>query len=118
MLAFWLTCLLEAPWWLWCLFGERSARPERPRRRRRTVLLALGLTLVLNLLTHPVVWRVTNADPTWRTWAWAELAAVLVEVLVAALVLSKSGVREPWVTALLYAVGANAGSALVGLVFF
>lgn len=114
MLAFWLTCLLEAPWWLCCLHAEPS-EARRPASHR--TLIALGLTGVLNLLTHPVVWRVT-AGGTATTWLLAELAAVLVEVSVAAVVLHRWGVRHPLVTAGLYGIGANATSALVGVLFF
>lgn len=117
VLAFWLTCLVEVPWWIVGLRGAWSPTDDRRANTLRTGPLPIGLTLVLNLLTHPIVWRLT-AGRSMVDWVLAELGALIVEVFVAGGVLKLLRARQPWTTAVLFALGANATSALIGVLFF
>lgn len=80
-------------------------------------LPALGMALGVNLLTHPMVWRLT-ATRELAVWIAAELGAVVVEFAVVGIILCRIRVASPWTTAALLSLGANATSALVGVLLF
>jgi len=71
---------------------------------------AVALGVLVNLLTHPVLWLVLAPHPTAaRLWT-AEAAAVATEALVLLL-----AVRRSPLLLLVISLGANAGSLLIGL---
>ena len=81
--------------------------------RRLTVAAPalLLLVLVVNLVSHPVLWLVASGRPRPGRSSSAELGVVLVEGTLIALVL-----RGRWVWAYAAALLANACSFLIGLV--
>jgi hypothetical protein len=70
---------------------------------------ALALAVVVNVLTHPVLWSTLGADPPILRVAAAEVVVWLVETAILWLALR----RRPALVALV-AAGANAGSILAG----
>ncbi|WP_238012454.1 hypothetical protein KZZ52_58970 [Dactylosporangium sp. AC04546] len=95
-----LTLLVEVPLYTVALVGTRLAEWRR----------AATLGLLVNLLTHPVLWWYLAPRPSaTRFWA-AEAVVVLVEagVLAAAL-------RRDRLLLIVVSVGANACSVLMGL---
>lgn len=118
-IAFALTCVIELPAYLvafvtlgWCRARPSPARPL-------TIGSALGVGLAVNLITHPVLWRVALDLRSPGPLLLAELAVVLVEGgLVFAVVRRRRGreratSRLAW--SMVVAAGANALSLLVGL---
>lgn len=112
VLALFLTILLEAPWWVLGLrvFGTGH-------RHAVTWWQAVSIAVGVNLLTHPVVWRVT-ATRDLSVWIAAELVAIVVEFVIIGILLRVIRASHPWVTAALLSLGANATTALVGVLFF
>lgn len=78
---------------------------------------AVGVAVGVNLLTHPVVWRLT-ATRDLVVWIAAETGAVAVEGLLVGVLLHWIRAARPWASAALLSVGANATTALVGVLFF
>lgn len=70
----------------------------------------------VNLLTHPVVWRLT-ASRDLAVWIAAELGAVVVEFAVVGVLLHWIRAANPWTNAALLSIGANATTALLGVLF-
>lgn len=109
LLALGLTCLVEVPLFI---AGSR-ALGWLGTASERSVLRwwqALGLAVVLNLVTHPLLWTVALRLTTLGALFVAEAVVVLVEAAVTWLVVR----RDPgW--ALLLCVGTNAASLLIGL---
>jgi hypothetical protein len=115
--AFVLTFAIELPAYLlgWASLGWL-------RRRAGSVLRpgpAIGLVLVLNLITHPLLWLAAGAAP--ELVVIFELLVVAVEGSIVALLIRRRlrprrGSRAAPAWAWLVALGANALSVLVGLV--
>lgn len=96
-----LTLVVEVPLYVAGIVALRLARPRR----------ALLAAVLVNLVTHPVLWLALSRDVTMTAVVLAELCVCLVEG-VALRVL----VRRDVGLAMLLAVGANAASFGVGLV--
>ncbi|MFB9181591.1 hypothetical protein ACFFX1_25930 [Dactylosporangium sucinum] len=95
-----LTLAVEVPLYTVALAGTRLAGWRR----------AAALGLVVNLLTHPVLWWFLAPRPSAvRFWA-AEAAVALVEAAVLAV-----AIRRDRLLLLVVSVGANACSVLTGL---
>lgn len=115
--AFVLTCAIELPAYLlgWASLGwlrRRAGATLRP-------LPAIGLALLVNLITHPLLWYASGRAP--GLVVIFELLVVAVEGTIVALVIKRRlrpgpGSRAAPAWAWLVALGANAISVLVGLV--
>ncbi len=116
--AFALTFIIELPAYLlgwaslgWLRRGAGAALQPVP---------AIGLVLLLNLITHPLLWFASGAAPGFLVIF--ELAVVAIEGLVVALLIRRrirlqrrgSRARPEW--SWLVALGANALSVLAGMV--
>ncbi len=98
--AFGLTLAVELPWYvtgLVLLVGVRW----------RT---ALGLGLLVNACTHPLLWWVLAPRPTLARTLLAEAVVVVAEAALLAV-----AVRRDLAVLALLSVGANASSLLIGL---
>jgi hypothetical protein len=58
--AFVLTCVIELPAYVLAFVTLGWCRLRPSARRPLTVLTALGLSLAINLLTHPMFWAVAR----------------------------------------------------------
>jgi hypothetical protein len=95
-----LTVAVETPLYVAALVALRLAGP----------LPATALGVGVNLLTHPVLWRVLTVHPTQPWFVLAEGCVCLVEAVVLWL-----AVRRDPVLLLVLGIGANAASVAVGL---
>jgi len=98
--AFGLTLAVELPWYVGGLVALVRVR----------WWTALGLGVVVNAVTHPVLWWVLAPAPTLLQTAFAEAVVVLAEAALLAVAL-----RRDLVVLGLLSLGANASSVLVGL---
>jgi hypothetical protein len=115
--AFVLTFAIELPAYLfgWASLGwlrRRAGAPLRPGP-------AIGLVLLLNLVTHPLLWLAAGAAP--GLVVIFELIVVAVEGAIVAVLMRRRlrprrGSRAAPAWAWLVALGANAISVLAGLV--
>ncbi len=121
--AFVLTWLIESIVYLWAfqLRGWLAVRtvsdgPPAPL----TPGAALGLVLLVNLATHPLLWLFTATVPGAGPLLLAEAVAVAIEGTLVALAVRRRvpGGQRPWIWAYLAALLANAVSLLFGLVLF
>lgn len=100
--AFLVTLLVELPFYV---IGGWALGLARPRR-------AAVAGLVVNAVTHPVLWVTLSGGPaSWAGTGVAEAIVVVVEGILVRLVVGRS---LGWST--LLALGANAASFAVGLV--
>jgi hypothetical protein len=98
--AFGLTLAVELPWYVTGLLALRLAGLRR----------ALVLGVLVNALSHPVLWWLLAPHPTLARTGVAEVGVCAFEALLLFAVLR----REPALLALL-SVAANACSVLIGL---
>lgn len=95
------TVAIELPLWVAGLVALRLCGPAR------AVLLGIGV----NLVTHPVLWRALEPEPTIGLVLAAEACAVVIEAAVVRLVTGRGAGL-----ALLASLGTNAASFAIGLV--
>jgi hypothetical protein len=119
-IAFLLTCAIEVPAYLaaFWLLGWCRSRPSA--HRPLTMRSALGLALLLNLISHPLLWMVAlRYDSTGQLIVAETCVALLEGLLIFAVVSRRPGIesrlsRLGW--SLLTALGVNTLSLLVGLI--
>ena len=99
--AFALTLAMEVPLYVAGIVALRLARAGR----------ALLAAVLVNLVTHPVLWWALSREVTLTTVVLAELCVCVVEAGVIRVLVRRDGAL-----AMLLAVGANAASFGVGLV--
>lgn len=97
--AFVWTLLLEFPVYVACL------------RRELGVVRSCALVLLVNAVTHPLIWIAPRFEPFWAWLLIAESAVVMVEAS-----LVRLAMRRRLGLALAAAFAANLFSTLVGLV--
>jgi hypothetical protein len=98
--AFGLTLAVEVPWYAVGLVALRLARWQ----------WALGLGVLVNAISHPLLWWSLAPHPGWVQLAGAEVGVWLLEAL-----LLWAVVRRDLGLLLVLSLAANASSLLIGL---
>jgi hypothetical protein len=95
-----LTLAVELPWYGAGLVALRLAR----------LPWALGLGVLVNAISHPLLWWALAPHPSWARLAGAEIGVWLLEAL-----LLWAAVRRNLGLLLVLSLAANASSLLIGL---
>jgi hypothetical protein len=119
-IAFLLTCAIEVPAYLAAFWSLGWCRTRPSEYRPLTIRAALALTLLVNLISHPLLWIAAQRYDRIGQLIIAETCVAFLEGLLIFAVISRRPGTESRLNrlgwSLLTALGVNTLSLLVGLI--